>query len=1151
MSDAHKRNLAVPFFTQRDNTYIWQQKNEITNIAFGPKYPMAWRSCNITSLCMILHYWGLTQETPNQMIERVYANQDWKWSTLSNGHEVLENWKNLRIIAEHYVSKHIIENENLIYKIIGGEQDDDFTMDFLKSQIEKGFPVMLSTGLASLIDDTNTYKGDGHIVVVRGFTVDGDVILNDPFGIPVDNDNKIKPLQGISENSSVIAGWYYNSQAASIGDNIVIKQSEFNKICKGTGKRYLCIEGPLWQEPGGTETDISNSYPIRSDNMWHDGIHLESAEGFHSIGAGRLVAARNAEVEGHGSSSFVLVKHHLPGEQIKPFYGLYMHLEKIDIKQELEDFFLKNNGTVSSKLKNTWYEQIFNNLLPRFEISYYSEQKLTEDGQQEDIYEAQIVNKKLQVKKENGKPVMARLDCSNKTGIESRHMKYYLLPPEKLEVLSNIENYKNARKLSFMIETAETDFLKDGYYFFFCGNGVDRKLCCAKQSKLDEKTDYRKYNEASYKYYVDCLYNLHQGNTVIFRRIDTRTKAEKAKRLKFHSIIWNPILSYWPNFCEDTKFLLRLQDTRSSSFVYLEDGYELIRNEITRIIQAGKSASQGELEKLIKDYKDNVEKLLKDLLAEISSKIENKQVNYGIIEKKSDKEWMKELFEDAERRLDCTDKMGRASEYNVDDNMSTMRDTFERMIKEYQNVSIIDATAMCIFLMLEFAGIPKERLTGPEFRFPFKGLASGNTYRMLNKLWKGFLDNHRSFFQRRYVDNYIEVPKGARIGYGSRIPDSGRKDSIHFEIFSGENLLPEESLVEDSDDDHFYDPSKITESIVRGLPLSEREIDEYLEYAQDNVITKEEIVRLYTETEHLRRLVTRHRSEWSCRRYTDDEIAKIVDTPNWFKKRLNKKNMVTALEYYNEYYNKYNWLDGRMKKELGTDRFFYYHPLHFLERLDAMARGEPAPTVSMEERETTPKFSNEEVEQKAADLAEKYQEKKHASAYYDTAAFARTLKSNSAFLDFETQEYVDSLAVKQLENLQNEVLVISNVKSSDVMLAVKELGLQFDPTQGDAFSIAGRVFVLNKDISPSDTSDIYLLKHEIIHYIQAQSMGGPGNFLTDYERQFKDNISSGMLDIDAYYSITYEKGAYSFGPSNNASKSYYKEKERMGDGFIE
>ena len=28
MSDLYKRNLAVPFFTQRDNTYVWQQRYE-------------------------------------------------------------------------------------------------------------------------------------------------------------------------------------------------------------------------------------------------------------------------------------------------------------------------------------------------------------------------------------------------------------------------------------------------------------------------------------------------------------------------------------------------------------------------------------------------------------------------------------------------------------------------------------------------------------------------------------------------------------------------------------------------------------------------------------------------------------------------------------------------------------------------------------------------------------------------------------------------------------------------------------------------------------------------------------------------------------------------------------------------------------------
>lgn len=65
MSDLYKRNLAVPFFTQRDNTYIWQQVDSDSNLKKGPKYPMAWRSCNITSLCMILHYWGLTTETHN------------------------------------------------------------------------------------------------------------------------------------------------------------------------------------------------------------------------------------------------------------------------------------------------------------------------------------------------------------------------------------------------------------------------------------------------------------------------------------------------------------------------------------------------------------------------------------------------------------------------------------------------------------------------------------------------------------------------------------------------------------------------------------------------------------------------------------------------------------------------------------------------------------------------------------------------------------------------------------------------------------------------------------------------------------------------------------------------------------------------------
>ena len=99
MSDGKTRNLAVPFFTQRDNTYVWQKPDRN-----GSKYPMAWQTCNITCLCMILHYWGITKETPNEMIERIYDNQEWLRN--EGGQVALESWENLRKIAEFYIKEH-------------------------------------------------------------------------------------------------------------------------------------------------------------------------------------------------------------------------------------------------------------------------------------------------------------------------------------------------------------------------------------------------------------------------------------------------------------------------------------------------------------------------------------------------------------------------------------------------------------------------------------------------------------------------------------------------------------------------------------------------------------------------------------------------------------------------------------------------------------------------------------------------------------------------------------------------------------------------------------------------------------------------------------------------------------------------------------
>lgn len=270
------------------------------------------------------------------MLEKVFAKKEWGWSEeeycrdtekkIFKGAARVEVWENLKAVAEYYI---FLSNQ-ASFEVHKNEKD--LSIELLHELIGKGFPVMLSCGLAALKGSSDT---TGHIVVVRGFTDSGDVILNDPFGIPVDNNNSLN-----NGSYGSLKGCYYNSPAASTGDNIVMKLKDFENIFSKSNEQYLYIEGPLWQQPGGEETDATNSFPIRSDNMWHNGIHLESESGFCSIGAGRLVAARNSEVENHGSSSFALIKYQMPESHSQFFYALYMHLKKIDLKQELEDFFL-------------------------------------------------------------------------------------------------------------------------------------------------------------------------------------------------------------------------------------------------------------------------------------------------------------------------------------------------------------------------------------------------------------------------------------------------------------------------------------------------------------------------------------------------------------------------------------------------------------------------------------------------------------------------------------------------------------------------------------------------------------------------------------------------------------------------------------------
>ena len=73
MANEHLRNLPVPFFSQRQNDYIWEErfisheaaadnavKNLYDTVENGLKISMDCRSCNITGVMMIMKYLGLT-----------------------------------------------------------------------------------------------------------------------------------------------------------------------------------------------------------------------------------------------------------------------------------------------------------------------------------------------------------------------------------------------------------------------------------------------------------------------------------------------------------------------------------------------------------------------------------------------------------------------------------------------------------------------------------------------------------------------------------------------------------------------------------------------------------------------------------------------------------------------------------------------------------------------------------------------------------------------------------------------------------------------------------------------------------------------------------------------------------------------------------
>ena len=427
------RNLEVPYFSQRENSSIWYERyskdNKIvqtnpllegTIVPNGKTDTKAKDSCNITSLAMLLHYFGVTSDTPDEMMRKVFEPSETEFAKYTSEQKkiVRDSYTNDKIFESIYTLQTFVQ----AFYNVTAEVAVPKKFDEVKNNVLAGYPCLVSCGIIRDYDITDqtkkvikglaydalfgseswkqydekialynasitkyenqlenrellqdekekiernltkvkndkkqledayekkqeyyltNYRFRGHYVVIRGITEDG-VIINDPWGKPFINSNG--------------KGEYYTIM---IGDNVFLKQKEFDKQYFQDGHFYSCltIKAKRWnfvsRDP---KYDIINKdflqncrdaeqfdfggYPIKRSNLWHNGIHYGNKIGnkIYPIGAGQLIAARvvNKDTEKNeepknGSRCFVLIKHQVIVEgELRDFFVCYMHLKPIE-----------------------------------------------------------------------------------------------------------------------------------------------------------------------------------------------------------------------------------------------------------------------------------------------------------------------------------------------------------------------------------------------------------------------------------------------------------------------------------------------------------------------------------------------------------------------------------------------------------------------------------------------------------------------------------------------------------------------------------------------------------------------------------------------------------------------------------------------------
>ena len=542
MGTDYLRNLPVPFFSQRKNKYIYEgvytkeQAEKLNNNSLeGKKYQisMACNSCNITSVWMILRYFGVPVENPDALMKRYFERNDHDKELLVGYPETstaLEtNYNNLEVFFTKLYSEYGFETKQ--YGV------GNFTVSEAKKKIAAGCPIIVSIAM----EKEPTTDGGGHIVVIRGFAkIDQEeyIIINDPWGSPIGN-NYI-----VGEQSTIYGGYY--PKAASLdsmisnysGDNSIIKLTDFeDKMLRKSDKHFhkalVVSKKNMWNFPDGTE-DFSEygkrlaniykkieyskgTFPLTSNNTWHDGLHLTGLGNIQSIGVGKVAAIRNCKTPPfQGDNSFILLQHQIvKNKEVKNFYSLYMHLKPVDIKEEIKKRVLK--GELS---EYNWLNQLTRNILP-FRIILSNLNKKKALGNSDTVKEADGF---LSGKYQNIVFYDAEYDSSSNSFYKTDKVSDYKLGRR---MLINPLPANNTKLMKMLLDPQEYDkeyffsnmkkkesFIKNIdnlEYFFFMYKG--EFLCVNLSETYFEKIAF---NAMEFKVAITRLNKLYKGEIVFF-----------------------------------------------------------------------------------------------------------------------------------------------------------------------------------------------------------------------------------------------------------------------------------------------------------------------------------------------------------------------------------------------------------------------------------------------------------------------------------------------------------------------------------------------------------------------------------------------------------------------------------------------------------